>query len=380
MSTHNSKGITDEQVIEALETYGDNIAATAKRLKCDRANISRRRQKLIKRGLWKSTDKAHVVPDGYSIKGKSQYFDKDGNPAGVWVKSDLDKDRQREMMIEEIEKLTADIPARQRVKVKLSGDDQLANMFTFSDYHLAMYAWHEEGGTDWNRDIAMRTLKAAMTDMLNRAPKAGTCIINQLGDFLHSDGMTPTTPTSGHLLDQDGSPTQMVSLAIEAMDYLLTEALRTHDKVRVVIAQGNHDLYSSIWLRKMFMHLYRDEPRIEFIDNAVPFYAMQWGKSLIGFHHGHKVKFDSLPDLFANEFRHMLGTTDRSYIHMGHYHHKTIKEFGKTVVEMHRTLASRDSHASFGGYHSERATDLITYHKDYGEVGRLTVVPAMLRI
>jgi len=184
--------------------------------------------------------------------------------------------------------------------------------------------------------------------------------------------VTATTPTSGHLLDQDGTPAQMIDLSIECMDYLITEALRTHEKVIVVIAQGNHDLYSALWLRKMFVRLYRDEPRVEFVENELPFYAFKFGKSVIGFHHGHKVKFDKLPALFADEFRHLMGDTVRTYIHMGHYHHKEIKEVGKAVVEMHRTLAARDSHASYGGYHSQRSTDLITYHKEYGEVGRIT--------
>ena len=376
--------ITHEQLREELEA-GKTKAQIAKEYGMGERAVFARIARLKASGYDPKNGRKHKNPEEQLVKGYSTLVrikDKDDESAGTvmeWVKTDVNKEQQQALIVKQIEKLTANIPARQRVKVSLNGDSNLANMITFSDYHLAMYAWHKEGGADWNRDIAAKTLRGAMTDLISRAPKAKTCIINQLGDFLHSDGMTPTTPSSGHLLDQDGSPEQMVSLAIDSMDYLVTEALRTHERVIVIIATGNHDLYSSIWLRKMFARLFRDEPRVEIVDNAVPFYAIEWGKSLIGFHHGHKVKFESLPALFANEFRSMMGSTVRSYIHMGHYHHKTVKEFGKTVVEMHRTLAARDSYASSGGYHSERATDLITYHKEFGEVGRLTVTPEMIQ-
>lgn len=109
----------------------------------------------------------------------------------------------------------------------------------------------------------------------------------------------------------------------------------------------------------MFQRLYADNPRVEFIVNAVPFYAFPWGANLLGFHHGHKVKFDKLPGLFMDEYRHLLGGTERTYIH------KEIKEVGKTVVEMHRTLAARDAHSSYGGY-----------PREHGEWSRLTVRPA----
>lgn len=211
--------------------------------------------------------------------------------------------------------------------------------------------------------------------MVHRSPRADTAIINQLGDFLHYDSMMTITPTSGHMLDADSRPEKMIQAGIECLDFLVTEALKHHKRVILVCAQGNHDLYSALFLRQMFTRLYRDEPRLEIVQNAVPFYAFKFGRNMICMHHGHKVKFDALPALFANEYREMFGTTDRTYIHMGHYHHKEIKEVGKTIVEMHRTLAARDAHASYGGYHSQRATDVITYHAEKGEIGRVTVTP-----
>ena len=49
------------------------------------------------------------------------------------------------------------------------------------------------------------------------------------------------------------------------------------------------------------------------------------------------------------------------------------------VLEQHRTLASKDAYASRGGYLSGRDSKVITYHKDYGEVGRSTININMLK-
>lgn len=319
----------------------------------------------------------HTLPDGYAIKGVSNMVENSlGKP--MWVKTEKNAAQKFLAAEKAIDQLLESAPVREEISVEVSDlSEKLLNQYTFTDYHIGMLAWHREGGDNWNAEIAEKTLKQCFTDMIQRAPKAKSCVINQLGDYFHFDSMTPETPTSGHPLDSDTRAEKMVECAINSFDYLIAEALRHHETVYVVIAQGNHDLYSSIWLRKMFMHMYKNNERLVFIDNSLPFYALEWGVQMLGYHHGHKVKFDKLPSLFADQFREMYGRTKKTAIHMGHYHHQEIKEVGTTVVEMHRTLAARDSHASYGGYHSERASDVITYHRDLGEVSRCTVRPAL---
>ena len=48
------------------------------------------------------------------------------------------------------------------------------------------------------------------------------------------------------------------------------------------------------------------------------------------------------------------------------------------IIEQHRTMAAKDSYASRGGYLAGRDAKAITYHKQYGEVGRITITPEML--
>lgn len=365
------------EVISALCDHGSRAKA-AKSLGCSDDNVKqilkRVRNIASKAGHSPEHGMTKTVPEGFLVKGTSTLYDSAGQQKMQWVKSSIDDEAQYRIMSELVSSLTEDIPSRVTIeRDRCVKNQDLANMYTITDYHIGMLAWGDEGGADWDVKIATKTLKQTFSEMIDRSPDAETAIINQLGDFLHYDSMESVTPTSGHMLDADSRPEKMIQAGIDCLDYLITEALRTHDRVILVCAQGNHDVYSSLFLRNMFKRLYRDNKRLEIIDSALPFYAFKFGDNMLGFHHGHKVKFDSLPALFANEFREMFGTTERTYIHMGHYHHKEIKEAGKTMIEMHRTLAARDAYASYGGYYSERAADVITYHRRNGEHSRLTV-------
>ena len=137
----------------------------------------------------------------------------------------------------------------------------------------------------------------------------------------------------------------------------------------------------SAWLRKCIKKIFAKNKRVDLDDSKIPFYAFKWGKNMVAFHHGHKIKNASLPKLFSSEpsYRSMWGECEYTYIHTGHYHHQEqdIKEDSGAVVERHPTLAGRDSHAARGGYVSKRGAKCITYHSEMGEVERTTIVPRL---
>jgi hypothetical protein len=155
-------------------------------------------------------------------------------------------------------------------------------------------------------------------------------------------------------------------------------ALKKHSRVHVILAEGNHDLASSVWLRQMFAALYDQEPRVTVNDSELPFYAFQWGETMIGVHHGHKIKNEQLPLLFAAQFPKMWGETRKREIHCGHRHHRDEKEYNGATVIQHPTIAARDAYAARGGWIADRSVQAITYHRQYGQVGRVSVCPEML--
>jgi hypothetical protein len=257
-------------------------------------------------------------------------------------------------------------------------NERLANLYTLTDCHVGMLAWHREGGKNWDISISREVLFRCFEQMVLNSPPARVGIVNQLGDFLHSDGMMPVTPTSGHILDQDVRFSKMVKTAIILLRRVVDLALMKHEKVVVLMAEGNHDMASSVWLRHMFKMLYENEPRVEVIDSELPYYAYQHGQTMLGFHHGHLKKIDQFPLTFAAQFPVMWGATSKRYSHAGHRHHLETKEHGGMIVTQHPTLASRDAYAARGGWFAEQAATAVTYHDQFGQVGSVTITPEML--
>ncbi len=179
-------------------------------------------------------------------------------------------------------------------------------------------------------------------------------------------------------LDADSRYPKIRKAAIRIIRRLVRDCLECHQNVHLVIAEGNHDEEGTGWLADFFDVHYEDEPRVSVNDSALPFYVFEWGQTMLGIHHGHKVKNEALPLLFAAQFPEVWGRTKRREIHCGHRHHRDEKEYNGVTVVQHPTLAARDAYAARGGWIADRAAWAITYHKQYGAVGRVMVTPEML--
>lgn len=374
------------EFLEAVDRLGSERKA-ADSLGLCRGTVSNAiaalKKKAAKMGYAPECHMTRIVPDGFMTKGVSSYFNKDGVLTGQWVKSQVDHDRQEAIFREACAAMAETLPRVKPAPMPEGTSEALCNLYTFTDYHLGMLAWGKETGADWDLKIAERTLIAAFAHMIDAAPKASTAFIAQLGDFLHSDGsggMLPVTPLHSNILDQDGRYSKIVGVAIRVLRRIVDFALERHEKVVVLMAEGNHDLSSSVWLRAMFRALYENEPRVEVIDSESPYYAWQHGTNMLGFHHGHLTKKENMPLLFASRFPAMWGATTKRVIHTGHQHHKDEKEHNGVTVVQHRTLAANDAHSARHGYVSERSAQAITYHVQYGEVARNTVVPEMFEV
>lgn len=167
-------------------------------------------------------------------------------------------------------------------------------------------------------------------------------------------------------------------MAIRILRRIVDQALLKHDKV--LLAEGNDDISSSTWLRRMFKALYENEPRVEVLDSELPYYAYQHGNTMLSFHHGHLKKNDQLPLLFAAQFSKMWGDTTKRYAHCGHRHHVEEKEHTGMTVTQHSTLAAKDAYAARGGWSSERQVRALTYHNRFGLVGMNVITPEMLAL
>jgi len=370
-----------KQILEAIERLGSARAA-ATELGMNIGGASETylavKRKAAKFGYSPDHDFTRPVPDGYIAKGVSTYYNAEGKPAGQWVKASLSHEALVDAMREAVEGFKDEIPPVVSIAAPVASEEHLCNLYTFTDYHLGMLAWHQEGGSDWNISIAERTIIAALQQMIEQGPKAHTAVINIQGDFLHTDGKTPVTPASKHVLDADSRFPKIRKSAIRVIRSMVAMSLLRHQEVHLVIAEGNHDEESSGWLADLFSVHYEEEPRVTVNDSVLPFYVFEWGSTMLGIHHGHKVKNESLPLLFAAQFPQQWGRTTRREIHCGHRHHRDEKEYNGVTVVQHPTLAARDAYAARGGWIADRAAWAITYHKKYGAVGRVMITTEML--
>jgi hypothetical protein len=368
------------EFLEAIEQHGSARAANiALGLANDKVSAAMRRLHAFaaKKGYAPGHFESGTAP-GFAMGKVTIQRAADGTVERTWERQSPDAERLLEGLRAAVEGMAGEIvPCAPVVAPTASLGDLLA-VYTLTDAHIGMLAWHREGGADWDLRIAEDTIVGCFTETIRQMPATGQAILSQLGDLLHYDGLSAVTPTSGHILDADGRFTKMVEVAVRVIRRIVAMLLAKHDRVHLVMAEGNHDMASSVWLRTMFKALYELEPRITVDDSALPYYAFEFGSVMQIFHHSHLKKNDQLPLLVAAQFPEMWGRTKYRYIHTGNLHHHWEKEFSGVTVIQHQTLAARDAYAARGGWIANRAMDAITYHRNFGQVGRVIVNPEML--
>jgi hypothetical protein len=314
----------------------------------------------------------HTVPDGFKVKGVSTYYSHNGAVVGQWVKSSIDKERMHELMVESIHAMVDDLPRVSPCDSPIDYNAQLMAVYPLGDPHIGMLAWADECGESWDLKIA-ETVYCTMFDRVVRGtPSCEKAVIVNLGDFFHSDNIEAVTSRSGHHLDQDGRYAKMVQVGVKIIRQMIATALQHHKEVHVINCIGNHDDTGSLFLSILLQHVYQDEPRVHIDSTPAPFHYVRHGKVLVGAHHGHTCKMERLPGVMAADRSKDWGETEFRYWLTGHIHKSSVykDELGGCSVESFRTLAAKDSFATYGGWRSGRNTQSIVYHKDYGEVDR----------
>jgi len=374
---------TDRQIeyIDAVNLHGSNIKA-AKSLNVNRSSVDRSmialKKKAALHGYAPDNDMVHITPDPFIVRGTSTLY-KDGVAKIQWVKTKLDDAKYHEIIHAALDGLKDEIPRVSLMSPPPYGNDNLLNCYVITDYHLGMLSWSEETGADWDLKIAEEMLVKWFAQAISQSPDSNHAIFAQLSDFLHFDGMDAVTPASKHLLDVDSRFAKVVRTAIRVLRQVINMLLAKHQTVHIKMLDANHDPVSQIWLREWFTVMYENEPRVTVDSSPSPYNSFEFGNSALFFHHGHKKKMTEVSKVFVSQFREMYGRTKYAYAHTGHLHHIDIKEDNMMIVEQHRTLAANDAYGARGGYLSGRDAKVITYHKEFGEVSRLTINSDMLK-
>jgi hypothetical protein len=342
-------------------------------------NITRLKAKAAKQGVTENS-KNPLIPPGYMAQGTSTLYDADGNAKLTWVKTQRDSEVQAELIREGIKEAFDEYKGKS-IKVKknkLIYNDDLLCVIPIGDAHFGMQAWGEECGEDFDLKIAERDLMAAMTRLIDSAPPAKTCLIAEMGDFLHrNDNLNRSM--SGNALDCDSRFIKMMRVATKVLIHSINEALIKFNKVILRNVVGNHAPEAEQMLGLALQLYYSNNKRVVVDTSANKFWYHQFGKVAIGLHHGDKIKTDQLPLLMAADSPEMWGSTEHRYFYIGHLHHKQVKEHPGCIVEIFNTLAGKDAWHYASGYRGKQNISLIVHHKEYGEIERITKDISMIR-
>jgi hypothetical protein len=371
------------EILQAVLDTGSKTAA-AKKLNCDRQHIKRAVKRVEeiagKHGYSPQHKVNHPLPHHLMLKGTSVLVDeRSGETVMQWYKSGLDQGALHQLMVAAANAITETLPPEPVVQPPRQTLSDLLSVYVLTDYHLGMLAWGVEAGDDWDVQIAEQAIYDWAQKALTLVPRSQRAVLAQLGDFLHYDTLDSLTPTNRHSLDADSRYPKMVEVTVRALRRVVRLLLSHHEEVVILMAEGNHDPVSSVWLRELFTALYENEPRVTVEKSPLPYYCVEHGLTSVFFHHGHIRKPKEISEIFAAEFRDVLGRTQFSYAHMGHHHHTQVHETRLMVVEQHQTLAARDAHGARGGWHSQRAAQVVTYSRQHGEISRIRVPFSMIR-
>ena len=311
------------------------------------------------------------------IVRQSTLLGRSGDIMGQWNIRVPRKTQEAEIaLLEGLKQSLTPVPPRAQITDERVS--HLANEIVFSDGHLgSMFDCSTETQLQDQYDMLCR----AFEHMIKTAPNAETAILTILGDWFHFDNLLPETPRSRHTLFANGNYRDMIEIGVKLMRKLIDWLLMTHKNVEVVICEGNHDQASALWLRVLLMTLYEKESRVKFADSETPFYAIPFGRTFLGYHHGHIKGLKDTKDLalyFAAEFRKLWGETEFTFLKTGHLHHIHEKEEHGVLIQQQPTLAGKDFYAKHHGYRSMEAATCTTYAKDFGEVGTNRVTREML--
>lgn len=320
----------------------------------------------------------YEMPEGFTLKRDSAYLDGEGRRVGGWKISEPAKEHHLAVMRATVEALKEDLPRVTLMPAPAHVEADLLNQFVVTDSHFGMLAWREETGADYDLRIAEQLLLDWFAAAIAGAPQAHTAVLAQLGDLMHHDALESVTPAHRHVLDADSRLQKVIRVVIRTIRRVIDMLLQKHQHVHVVMASGNHDPASSAWLREMLAAMYENEPRITVDNSPMMYYAYEWGKTALFYHHGHKRGVNNVDVTLAGVFRELYGRSSYAFAHIGHFHSDEGKKGGLMYVERHETLAAPDAYAAGGGYLSGRSAKRITYHRDYGEVGRDIMRPEMV--
>jgi len=262
--------------------------------------------------------------------------------------------------------------------------------FGLADHHVALLAWGEECGADYDSDISEALAHYATGEVIRRSASYDIeRIVCPVGnDFFNADteidGKGGAT-TKGTAQDVDSRGPKMFRRGVRILVDMI-DALRVIAPVEVPTIPGNHDRARVFALGEVLAAHYRSDPEVTILNGASPRKYIEYGVNMIGLGHGDGIKEQDLPLLMAQEAPEIWGRTIWREFHRAHLHGARAQRFtpardvGGVIVRTIPSMVARDSWHTGKGYQHQRAAEAFVWSPTDALMGTIVVsVPEAYR-
>jgi hypothetical protein len=314
------------------------------------------------------------VPPGHTIKGVSALLDAEGRKLAEWVKTKEGAVDPKQFVIDLEAHFKNFTPAAPVRKAPTRDFVDQFTLYPFADPHYGLLTWAGETGKNWDLKQSVITMEETFCRVVERTGATKKALLLVGGDILHSQNHENVTAKSGHALQVDGRFPKVLLTACESIVRIADRVLDNHEEVEVIVIPGNHDPEAA-YAVQFFLHAwYRHEDRMSVDLSTSLFRVREFGSVMLAFTHGHTIKMPQMPEVMAAREAEIWGRTKHRFVHGFHVHHKSgfTTTLGGCICESHEIMAPPDAWHFSKGYLAGRSQKSVTYHRDKGEVSRVT--------
>lgn len=254
-------------------------------------------------------------------------------------------------------------------------EDSHALLIDPSDLHINKLCDAFETGEEYNSSIAVQRAKDGVASIIKKSKgfNIDKIILIVGNDVLNTDNNRSQT-TKG--TQQDSHQKWFSAFLMAKQLYIdIIETLVKIADLEIIYNVSNHDEMSGFFLMDSLYSWYNTHDNIEFDRSPSHRKYTTYGNNLIGTTHGDGAKQNDLPLLMCHEASQHWHDCKHRYWFTHHVHHKMSKDIMSVQIESLRSPSPADSwHHKSGYQHSPLAIEGFIFHKEFGQVCRLTTL------
>jgi len=371
--------LRQKEVYETYKLCDYSETKTAKKLDLSNITIRKHLFYIARKGIPICPDRfCEQAPVGFGLDKSTIQINKDGQIVQRWDRVSPDK-YTIDLFIEALKDRTPENSFK--IDPPMGVKEGMAFVWPNVDMHIGMIAKPEETlGKPFDLKIAKKLHQAANKEMFSKIGPVDHIHLAFLGDTVHVDNKSFTTPKNNNLLDAAGSYKEIIWACRDILCDKIDAALTCARTVSVDILPGNHDLNTAVCLAAIMGSYYRSEPRLSISPDTGPFKFFQWGGSFIMGCHGDEAKPNRLAMFLMDYVIQNEIKAKELYIFKGHIHNKKTdlipgitETDGGVMVETFQTLIPNDAWHTSKAYSSKQATTGKLFHKEYGLIDNFSV-------